>query len=345
MSTSPKRLGDVAGATGADLGGIATAFGQIQAKGRLQGEELLQLQERGIALQDELQKMYGLTGEEFRKALEKGQFSAEAVNQALINLTETGGKYADGAIAQSDTLAGKFSTLVDGITRVAQTLTNTLMPTLKGVLDLAIDTVNAVNAALAAGSLSDQQKQGFKSDAEKIVKSFAGPLPGGPFGAGEIVVRTGGKTYTGSASSVVSQITNDLINKEVQRLADAAAPKIPRSNVQLPTVGAPPPPLLGSNGNGNGNGSGRSSGSGASAAEAEAKRLADQAERLRKEELKAIKNQEQILDRLKLQVAIEGEKSELKKIELGYLLDILELEQEIKNKSEGCICHPPAAAE
>ena len=42
-----KRLGDIAGATGADLGGIATAFGQIQAKGRLQGEELLQLQERG----------------------------------------------------------------------------------------------------------------------------------------------------------------------------------------------------------------------------------------------------------------------------------------------------------
>jgi len=35
-----RRLGDVAGATGADLGGIATAFGQIQAKGRLQGEEL-----------------------------------------------------------------------------------------------------------------------------------------------------------------------------------------------------------------------------------------------------------------------------------------------------------------
>ena len=52
-----KRLADVAGATGADLGGIATAFGQIQAKGRLQGEELLQLQERGIGLQDGLVKL------------------------------------------------------------------------------------------------------------------------------------------------------------------------------------------------------------------------------------------------------------------------------------------------
>ena len=43
-----KRLGDVAGATGAELSGIATAYGQIQAKGKLQTEELLQLQERGI---------------------------------------------------------------------------------------------------------------------------------------------------------------------------------------------------------------------------------------------------------------------------------------------------------
>ena len=83
-----KRLGDVSGATGARLEEVATAYGQIQAKGRLQGEELLQLQQRGIALQGELQKMYGLTGEEFSKALQKGQFSAEAVEQAIVNLTE-----------------------------------------------------------------------------------------------------------------------------------------------------------------------------------------------------------------------------------------------------------------
>ena len=146
-----RRLGDVAGATGADLGGIATAFGQIQAKGRLQGEELLQLQERGIDLQSELQRMYGLTGEEFRKALEKGRFSAEAVDVALQNLTNTGGKYANGAIAQSDTLAGKFSTLQDGITRTAQALGQALSPALQTILDQAIGVVNSINNALAAG--------------------------------------------------------------------------------------------------------------------------------------------------------------------------------------------------
>jgi tape measure domain-containing protein len=145
-----KRLADVAGATGADLGGIATAFGQIQAKGRLQGEELLQLQERGIGLQDELQKMYKMTGEEFRKALEGGRISAEAVNVALQNITNEGGKYANGAIAQSETLSGKFSTLVDNITVLAQHIGTALSPALKGILSLTNQILAGFNDILSS---------------------------------------------------------------------------------------------------------------------------------------------------------------------------------------------------
>jgi len=222
-----KRLADVAGATGADLGGIATAFGQIQAKGRLQGEELLQLQERGVGLQSKLREMYGLTGEEFSKALQQGRISAEAVNFALIELTEAGGQYANGAIAQSDTLAGKFSTLVDGIEMVAKTIGEVLSPALKNVLDLANSALARINQAMAAGSISPQDKQGFKAEAEAEVRRFAGPIPGGPFGAGEIVVRALGQTFRGPASSVVSQITNEMINQEVARRAQAAMPALP----------------------------------------------------------------------------------------------------------------------
>ena len=145
-----KRLADVAGATGADLGGIATAFGQIQAKGRLQGEELLQLQERGVSLQDELQRMYGLTADEFRKALEGGRISANAVNLALQNITDTGGKYANGAIAQSETLAGKFSTLQDNIQRLAEQLGRVLAPVLKGILNLANEALAGINRVLTS---------------------------------------------------------------------------------------------------------------------------------------------------------------------------------------------------
>jgi tape measure domain-containing protein len=140
-----KRLADVAGATGADLGGIATAFGQIQAKGRLQTEELLQLQERGVGLGEELQKMYGMTGTEFSKALQKGQISAKAANVALNRLTEAGGKYANGAVAQSDTLFGKLSTLQDAFDQFGRNIGKVLTPIFKGIIDFLTTITNQIN--------------------------------------------------------------------------------------------------------------------------------------------------------------------------------------------------------
>lgn len=147
-----KRLADVSGATGAELQGLVTAYGQVQAKGRLQGEELLQFQERGISLQKELQKMYGMTGEEFQKALGKGQISAKAVEVAIQRMTDAGGKYANGAIAQSDTLAGKFSTLQDGIEGIARQVGTVLTPAIKAVLNEAIYAINTINDLMATGA-------------------------------------------------------------------------------------------------------------------------------------------------------------------------------------------------
>jgi len=146
-----RRLADASGATGAELQGIVTAYGQVVAKGRLQGEELLQFQERGIGLQQELQKMYNLSGEELQKALSKGQISAQAVEVAIQRLTSAGGKYANGAVAQSDTLAGRFSTLQDGIDQLARRIGQVLTPALKAVFNQAIAVIDAVNQALAAG--------------------------------------------------------------------------------------------------------------------------------------------------------------------------------------------------
>jgi tape measure domain-containing protein len=167
-----RRLADASGATGAELSGLVTAYGQVQAKGRLQGEELLQFQERGIALQEELRKMYGMTGEEFQKALEKGQISAKAVEVALVNLTSVGGKYANGAIAQSDTLQGRLSTLQDGIDGLARGIGTALSPAIKAVLNEAIFAVNAINSLIATGAraksfgLGDSQRKQILSQAQ-----------------------------------------------------------------------------------------------------------------------------------------------------------------------------------
>ena len=196
-----KRLADVAGATGADLGGIATAFGQIQAKGRLQGEELLQLQERGINLQDELQKMYGLTGDEFRKALEKGRFSAEAVNLALVKLTSTGGKYAEGAIAQSDTLFGKLSTLQDAFIRLGQNIGKALAPIFKFLIDQTTRLVNAINSIFARNAAINavRQRQQEKGMSGRTLGRYMGSAAGIAAVEAELAKRqAAGGTTTGT---------------------------------------------------------------------------------------------------------------------------------------------------
>jgi tape measure domain-containing protein len=181
-----RRLADVSGATGAELQGLVTAYGQVQAKGRLQGEELLQFQERGVALQQVLREEYKLSGEEFQDALSKGRISAEAVEYAIQKLTNAGGKYANGAIAQSDTLAGRLSTLQDAVQNLAQRLGTILAPAMQSILGLAIDIANQVNnvfetillqrqlGANLAPAMRDQLFKQAGQEAEQIARLRGG---------------------------------------------------------------------------------------------------------------------------------------------------------------------------
>jgi tape measure domain-containing protein len=311
-----RRLGDVAGATGADLGGIATAFGQIQAKGRLQGEELLQLQERGIDLQSELQRMYGLTGEEFRKALEKGRFSAEAVDVALQNLTNTGGKYANGAIAQSDTLAGKFSTLQDGITRTAQALGQVLSPALQTILDQAIGVVNSINNALAAGrriqqfGINAQQRNQLFQQAGREAEEIA-------------LLRGGGKIDPATFTQLRDERFRDLIERFGYETGQIQV------ETKAPTLETPRvPELLG------GGGGAVARGAGAGAAK-DAQRAADAAEREAEQRRINLRNQDQLIERLRAQVVLQNSFTDGDRIMNQMLLDQLEIRQDIENRMEG----------
>ena len=115
--------------------------------------------------------MYGFTADEFRKALEGGRKSADAVNLALQRITDAGGKYADGAIAQSTTLAGKFSTLVDGVETLARTFGEVLDPVLKAVLNNTITVINTINKALNIAKL--QSGLGLNKAARKKIQDQA----------------------------------------------------------------------------------------------------------------------------------------------------------------------------
>ena len=159
-----KRLSDVAGATGADLSGISTAFGQILAKGKLQREEELQLLERGVDITSELKRITGLQGEEFESAMRKGKIGADLVNQALINLTSEGGVFFGGATKQSQTLNGQLSTFQDNVETLARTIGDVLEPALMGALKTANRVLGAINRLFS--SEFQRQISGFRLNLE-----------------------------------------------------------------------------------------------------------------------------------------------------------------------------------
>jgi lambda family phage tail tape measure protein len=290
-----KTLGDVAGATGANLGELATAYGQVVAKGRLQGEELLQFQERGVALSAELQKMYKLQGQEFTKALEGGRISAQAVEVAIQRLTAAGGKYADGAIAQSDTLNGKFSTLKDNITGLSQTIGTVLGPAVKRILDLAINVIDTINKAIKLAISGPQQ-------AEATASIRAGQLPfGGPAAIDRIIGeqrRRALQRQAGSAFLGVGFNEQNFI-KLLQQQPEFSARGQRRA--ALPAT----PPLL----------PGRASGSDAAEKEKAAQKRAE-AERKRIAE--GIASSRESLAQSRAELAILRETDPLRKIQLEY---------------------------
>ena len=130
-----KRLGQVAAGTSQEIGGIALAYGQVLAKGRLQGEELLQFVERGVPLQEELQRMLGLTGEEFSEAMRKGRIGSELVEKAVENLTDETGKFGQAFANTSGTIDNKLSNMRDQFAKTAAALGKAFEPQFKFLID------------------------------------------------------------------------------------------------------------------------------------------------------------------------------------------------------------------
>ena len=106
-----RMLGDIAAASGNSISDIAAAFAKVQAKGKVELENLNQLAERGIPIFDELRKVTGDANMEFGA----GSVSVEQYNQALANMAAEGGFANDAMLNLSETVEGKMSTAMDNV--------------------------------------------------------------------------------------------------------------------------------------------------------------------------------------------------------------------------------------
>ncbi len=157
-------LGDIAATTGQPINEIAAIFAKVNAKGKVELENLNQLAERGIPIFKALSDATGLLPSE----LGAGAVSVEQFNATLKSFNEEGGM-ANGAMEQlSETATGKFSTALDNLKLAGAALAEDLLPAVNRILD------SVIGLAQGFTELSDKTKKNILVIAGLV--STIGPL-------------------------------------------------------------------------------------------------------------------------------------------------------------------------
>lgn len=129
-----RMLGDVAAGDAEKLRLITLAYSQIQASGRLMGQDLLQLVNAGFNPLQIISQRTGISIGVLKKKMEEGAISAEDVAKAFRIATSEGGLFYKMTEKQAETLGGKWGILMDTIKTVAtqagDSIANVLLPEL-----------------------------------------------------------------------------------------------------------------------------------------------------------------------------------------------------------------------
>lgn len=155
LTNKLQKIGDVAAASGSELKEIALIYGQVSAAGKLTGERLLQLQERGINIGPALAKSLGVGEKAVRDLVSKGKVDFEVFEKAFASLSEEGGFAFSGLDKQSKTLNGSISTMKDNWEIVSQNLGSLFLPVAVKTVEALTAIAQAVNSLISAESAQD----------------------------------------------------------------------------------------------------------------------------------------------------------------------------------------------
>lgn len=129
------QLGDISGGNAERLSSLSLVMGQVAAAGKMQGQDLLQFINAGFNPLQELAAMTGKKYSELQEMMSKGQITYENVAAAIAHATGEGGKFNGMMERQSQTVGGKFSTLMDNLRESAITMFDQIRSPLSDLLD------------------------------------------------------------------------------------------------------------------------------------------------------------------------------------------------------------------
>lgn len=128
---------------GMSLEDIALPLKQIQAKGKLQGDDVNQLVDRGIPIYKWLADQKGVDQSKIPDLVTKGQVSSDDVFKALAKNSEGGAEKAAG------TLKGSWTNFLSSISQGGESFLTPLVGPLTDLLKGAKDTISAMKPALS----------------------------------------------------------------------------------------------------------------------------------------------------------------------------------------------------
>lgn len=141
-----KTLGDVALGDKEKFDRLSLAFGQTQAKGRLMGQEVLQMTEAGFNPLQEISRTTGVSVLELSKRMEDGEISAAMLTRAFQTATGPGGRFAGGMERMSGSAYGMMGKLMDAVSFGLKPLGDAAISILKPVVGFATDVASAFQA-------------------------------------------------------------------------------------------------------------------------------------------------------------------------------------------------------
>ena len=114
-----KRLADMSSGLGVGFDRIALAFGQVQARGWLDGKELRQIAYAGIPLLEKLSEFYSkqegrnVSTSEIKTRISNREVSFDDVKSIFWQMTDAGGQFYNMQQVLSETLLGRYNKLKD----------------------------------------------------------------------------------------------------------------------------------------------------------------------------------------------------------------------------------------
>jgi len=138
------RIADVSAATGKDINELTKIYGSARTAGVLYAEDINQLVDAGIPIIQEFAKQMGVSNDQVKKLASEGKISFEELQLAMFNLTAEGGKFANQAQVQADSISGAWNRAVSVVQPAIQAIGDVAASFFKDVLDGFTITATAI---------------------------------------------------------------------------------------------------------------------------------------------------------------------------------------------------------